>query len=66
MTGRTKQEVLCSQRLLLQSWLSREERQMAARINMTYARPEKFKPSCGTSDPSIMQVTAGKCQTCLC
>ena len=43
--------------LLLQSWLTREERQMAARINMTYARPEQFQPSCGTSDPSIMQAS---------
>ena len=51
--------------LPLQSWLTRDERQMAARINMTYARPEQFQPSCGTSDPSIMQVSegwAGKCQ----
>ena len=54
MTGKMKQEVL-SHSFLLQSWLTREERQMAARINMTYARPEQFKPSCGTSDPSIMQ-----------
>ena len=43
--------------LLLQAWLTREERQMAARINMTYARPEQFQPSCGTSDPSIMQAS---------
>ena len=49
--------VLCYLSVLLQSWLTREERQMAARINMTYARPEQFQPSCGTSDPSIMQVS---------
>ena len=35
----------------------RDERVMAASINATYSRPEKFKPSCGTSDPGIMQVT---------
>ena len=35
----------------------RDERAMAASINATYSRPEKFKPSCGTSDPGIMQVT---------
>ena len=56
MTGKMKQEVFSVISRLLQSWLTREERQMAARINMTYARPEQFQPSCGTSDPSIMQV----------
>ena len=29
---------------------------MAARINMTYSRPDTFKPTCGTSDPGIMQL----------
>ena len=56
----------CYLSVMLQSWLTREERQMAARINMTYARPEQFQPSCGTSDPSIMQASdsrAGKCQS---
>ena len=60
MTGKMKQEVFSVISLLLQSWLTREERQMAARINMTYARPEQFKPSCGTSDPSIMQASQSK------
>ena len=35
----------------------RDERAMAASINATYSRPERFKPSCGTSDPGIMQVS---------
>ena len=34
----------------------RDERAMAASINASYSRPERFKPSCGTSDPGIMQV----------
>ena len=34
----------------------RDEIAMAASINATYSRPERFKPSCGTSDPGIMQV----------
>ena len=29
---------------------------MAARVNMSYSRPERHKPTCGTSDPSIMQM----------
>ena len=35
----------------------RDEIAMAASINATYSRPERFKPSCGTSDPGIMQVS---------
>lgn len=34
----------------------RDEIAMAASINATYSRPERFKPSCGTSDPGIMQL----------
>ena len=42
--------------IAFQAWLTRDERVMASRINMTYNRPEQFKPTCGTSDPGVMQV----------
>jgi len=38
------------------SWLTRDERKMASTIHMTHLRPESHKPTCGTSDPSIMQM----------
>ena len=48
--------------LLLQARLTRDERRMAATINMTYDRPDQFKPTCGTSDPGIMQVSSPFCE----
>lgn len=39
-----------------QSWLTREERQHASQIKMTYRRPASQIPTCGTSDPGVMQM----------
>jgi len=39
-----------------QSWLTREERQQASQIKMTFRRPADQVPTCGTSDPGVMQM----------
>jgi len=39
-----------------QSWLTREERQQASQIKMTFRRPASQVPTCGTSDPGVMQM----------
>ena len=42
--------------VLGQSWLTREERAEAARIPMNFHRADSHRPTCGTSDPGVMQM----------
>lgn len=39
-----------------QSWLTRDERAEASRIPMNFHRAEAQRPTCGTSDPGVMQM----------
>lgn len=38
------------------SWITRDERKLASTIEITHVRPKGHQPTCGTSDPSIMQL----------
>lgn len=48
--------VAAYQQATAQSWLTREERQQASQIKMTFRRPADQVPTCGTSDPGVMQM----------